>query len=223
MSTKNRIELRQELEIARSTAKIAEEAYNNCNHGSLSGCEHQLASENADAEVERIESMLRDPATPGLRTWRLIEEGHAYDTVEAESAEDALEVARGNVSRANYPTDDDRSQGTIWIDVRVHCEETDEEDSDTVECGPEEPGCAEDEHDWQAPHEIVGGIKENPGVWGHGGGVLIHEVCVHCGCGRTTDTWAQRPDTGEQGLRSVKYEPGKYREAIKNMRAEEAK
>ncbi len=76
---------------------------------------------------------------------------------------------------------------------------------------PEEPDCIDaDGHDWQAPLEIVGGIKENPGVWGHGGGVTIDEVCVRCGCGKTIDTWAQDMSDGEQGLRSVSYEPGRY-------------
>ena len=45
---------------------------------------------------------------------------------------------------------------------------------------------------------------------GHGGGVIIREVCAHCGAYQVTDTWAERSDTGEQGLRSVKYlEAGK--------------
>ena len=39
-----------------------------------------------------------------------------------------------------------------------------------------------------------------------GGGVVIAEVCVQCGCKRTTDTWAQDRSTGEQGLTSVGYE-----------------
>ena len=81
----------------------------------------------------------------------------------------------------------------------------------SVTLQPEEPSCThEGGHDWQAPHEIVGGSKENPGVWRHGAGVRIHEVCIHCGCGRVTDTWAQRPDTGEQGLTSIEYDPEAY-------------
>lgn len=40
----------------------------------------------------------------------------------------------------------------------------------------------------------------------HGGGVVVREVCAVCGCYRETDSWAQRPDTGEQGLKSIAYE-----------------
>lgn len=61
--------------------------------------------------------------------------------------------------------------------------------------------------DWESPPEVVGGCAENPGVYGSGsgGGVIITEVDPVSGWYRVTDTWAQRPDTGEQGLRSVEY------------------
>ena len=74
-----------------------------------------------------------------------------------------------------------------------------------VTIDPPAPECTEDEHDWQSPYELVGGLRENPGVFGHGGGVIIVEVCPHCGMYRETDTWAQDPTTGEQGLRSIRY------------------
>lgn len=85
------------------------------------------------------------------------------------------------------------------VDVHV------DRDWHSVEINPEEPECSGDEHDWRSPYSVVGGIKENPGVWGHGGGVIITEVCRHCGCYRVTDTWAQDRETGEQGLESVEY------------------
>lgn len=99
---------------------------------------------------------------------------------------------------------------TTWIDVRVTpCDgdtlDPDESQRITITLDPEEPECPKGKHDWQSPHSIVGGIRENPGVRGHGGGVIITEVCAHCGCYRVRDTWAQRSDTGEQGLESVEY------------------
>lgn len=88
-------------------------------------------------------------------------------------------------------------------------------DSHKVAIEPEEPACvAGQAHDWASPHEIVGGIKENPGVWGSGGGVIVHEACLRCGCGRVTDTWAQDMTDGEQGLTSVSYEPGSYSDVL---------
>lgn len=126
-----------------------------------------------------------------------------YQTVTASSAEEALETARDNVSRGNYSG----STGTLWVNVRVTCPETSESDSDTVTLDEEEPDCEDGEtHEWLSPHCLVGGLKENPGVHGHGGGVIITEVCLRCGTKRVTDTWAQNRETGEQGLRSVSYE-----------------
>jgi hypothetical protein len=83
---------------------------------------------------------------------------------------------------------------------------------------PDEPSCIDsrgDDHDWQEPIELVGGCKENPGVFGHGGGVTITTVCIYCGTERTEDTWAQDRTDGEQGLRSVRYEEGKYADDVK--------
>lgn len=129
--------------------------------------------------------------------------GSAYATITADSAEEALDQARNNVDRANY----DDADGTLWIDVRVVNPVTGEEATDTVTLEPDVPTCADGhDHDWQSPYSVVGGIEDNPGVWGHGGGVIIREVCAHCGTYRVTDTWAQRMDTGEQGLTSVAYE-----------------
>lgn len=81
----------------------------------------------------------------------------------------------------------------------------------TATVDPDEPKCIEgNSHDWDCPFEIVGGIKENPGVWGNAGGVIINEVCMNCGRGKRTNTWAQRRDNGEQGLTSVEYEEKFY-------------
>lgn len=111
------------------------------------------------------------------------------------------------------------SKSTAWIPIRTYRKgindegdiEILDEESHTITIEPVEPDCIDgEEHDWQSPIELVGGIKENPGVWGNGGGVIINEVCIHCGCGRKTNTWAQNPSTGEQGLRSVEYKENEY-------------
>lgn len=133
----------------------------------------------------------------------------ACQTIDADSLEDAIEQTEEWARDGDW----DLSGGTIWVHAYLIETEDGEETRHRVTCqvDPEEPPCTEGKHDWQAPVEIVGGIKENPGIWGHGGGVTIQEVCMHCGCGKFTDTWAQDPETGEQGLTSVEYERGKYR------------
>ncbi len=178
-----------------------------------------LPEDAPDAEQERAEERMdaadtaRDAAQEALvgsdcpREWALREGGYEYDTITATSPKEALDIARDNVDRSNYNDTD----GTLWISVRVDCEETGEDVSATVTLDEEEPDCEDGEtHNWQSPHALLGGLEENPGVWGNGGGVIIKEVCMHCGCQRTTDTWAQNPETGEQGLESVSYEEGAF-------------
>lgn len=136
------------------------------------------------------------------RRWDLYEEGCRYGEFIGTFAE-AKAKARRNCDPANYG---DTSE-SMWIDWEIRCSLTDEEESGTVECEPDEPECEPGHsHEWKSPHSVLGGLKENPGVWGKGGGVICKEVCCHCGKYRVTDTWAQRPDTGEQGLTSVRYE-----------------
>ena len=39
----------------------------------------------------------------------------------------------------------------------------------------------------------------------NGGEVICRDRCIHCPVTREIDSWAQDPDTGEQGLDSVTY------------------
>lgn len=121
---------------------------------------------------------------------------------------------------------------TTWIHVRTYLKGVNkdgeivsvDEDLHRITIEPDEPDCIEGEsHRWRAPVTIVGGIKENPGVWGHGGGVIMKECCTLCGCGKVADTWAQDRSTGEQGLTSVEYTEGKYTDEINARHIQRAK
>ena len=77
--------------------------------------------------------------------------------------------------------------------------------SHVVEIPASEPECADGhEHEWRSPLAVVGGIAENPGVCGNGGGVVITQVCRHCATRKVTNTWAQHD--GVQGLTTTRYE-----------------
>ena len=81
----------------------------------------------------------------------------------------------------------------------------------TITIHPTEPTCDDDRgHNWDARQDIEGGLAENPGVWGHSGGVKINEHCTRCNATKSKDTWAQRSDTGEQGLTSISYGTGDH-------------
>lgn len=86
--------------------------------------------------------------------------------------------------------------------IEVECNK----DTYIIDLDPKEPECcSEAGHNWCSPHSVVRGLHENPGVFAHGGGVIINEVCKHCGVYRRIDTWAQNPENGMQGLISTKY------------------
>ncbi len=65
--------------------------------------------------------------------------------------------------------------------------------------------CHEGGHDYVSPFAVVGGIKDNPGVYGSShGGVSIHTVCRYCGCHCHNDTGATDPSNGTR-CESTKY------------------
>lgn len=88
---------------------------------------------------------------------------------------------------------------TAWISVDVLDLARDHLVTFKRTVDPDEPDCDDDDgHAWE----------RDGTVRGHGGGVVIDEACSHCAWHRVTDTWAQNPSTGEQGLTSVKYRKG---------------
>lgn len=141
-----------------------------------------------------------------------LSDGDSSTTIEADSLADARQQARDWVAEGEWGQHDEDAS-TTWVRVHITEGEDSEQDDDvetlTVAVDPDEPDCSDassdGEHRWTSPIEIVGGCEESPGVQCHGGGVIIHEVCAHCGLHRHTDTWAQDRQTGEQGLESVRY------------------
>lgn len=136
-------------------------------------------------------------------------------------AETGKEAAQDYVDDGDWGEND----ATHWVSVNVWrtgigiddgeiVESLHDEDTVTIAVDPAEPECEDGAaHDWASDFAVVGGIEENPGVWGSGGGVRMVRHCRRCGCGMHTDTWAQNPGTGEQGLTSVRYEPGEFSDA----------
>jgi len=75
---------------------------------------------------------------------------------------------------------------------------------------PDAPPCCDggNAHEWRAPYSIVGGCRENPGVWGSGHGQCMHvDACVLCGCERRTDHGATNMQDGTC-MTQVSYEAG---------------
>jgi hypothetical protein len=77
---------------------------------------------------------------------------------------------------------------------------------ETIEVGedPPEPECTEESHGWETPHEIVGGLKENPGVWSLGGTTMVyHSVCSHCGLQKREFKYGAQRNPGQ--LDKIEY------------------
>jgi len=114
------------------------------------------------------------------------DDGNCELLIEATSAEEA---AREYVSTFE-PT-----ETTYWVSVHVWTADEETDEHIKVEVEPHEPRCkGGHEHGW-----------EYEGARGSGGGVVVREVCGHCGQVRLTNTWAHDPVDGEQGLRQVSF------------------
>lgn len=129
-------------------------------------------------------------ALPAI-TWDVRDSDGGRWTVTATTVLRALLAAESDVLR--HSADSDSTQWTtVWVS---HEADGVDECRRVVVVHPEEPDCSADAHEW-----------EDDGVRANAGGVIVRETCAHCGVSRITDTWAQRPDTGEEGLTSVHYE-----------------
>lgn len=116
-------------------------------------------------------------------------------TVRARDDAAAIRAAHRWAREGDY-----RAECTLWVDTLVirHRRGGQREAIDTVttEIQPEAPKCsAPNGHEWR-----VVSARTN------GGGMVYSYECTECGCMRTVDTWAIRPDTGERGLESILYE-----------------
>lgn len=136
-----------------------------------------------------------------------VQDDHCGDDFDAADDDAALEYGEEWLRSGDW----DRSK-TLFLEAQVMPIEGDGDygaslGSVRVTLHPEPPQCRGEEHVWCSPYHILGGLKENPGVWGHGGGAMVKEVCSECGVYKLTDTWATNPCDGTQGHTSVEYLP----------------
>ena len=149
------------------------------------------------------------------------EVAYSHDTTASDAAHQYVETG-----------DSGDRDTTSWVDVWTYRKGVNEsgpiirveEESHTITLEAEEPECIDgEEHIWHTPYSILGGCKENPGCWGNGGGVVIKEICRCCGTVKVTDTWAQNPSNGIQGLTSVEYEVNEYADEMNARSIKRAK
>lgn len=170
----------------------------------------QAAYDQALERVDAAKQALIDSDDP--RPWNFSDDegGHFLTTSLRPSEVEAR--LREAITRDNYNNGAELNE-TIWVGGHARCDDTGERFTVDYTIDPEPPSCSEAEHDWQSP-AFLGGCAENPGIFGNAGGVIIHECCMHCGCERVTNTWAQNPQNGTQGHTTVAYDEGKYAEQL---------
>lgn len=116
------------------------------------------------------------------------DDGNAEVEIDATSSRAAAELY---VSGGDWPPADQSAYVRVW----VWTVDGDDRESHLITVDPDEPACVhEDGHHWT-----------HQSVVGNGGGVVVLECCDRCAIKRETDTWAQDPSTGDQGLESVRY------------------
>ena len=131
--------------------------------------------------------------------YRIREDSGASEIIDADDLESAVEAAKEWASEGSY---DERVMVSVHVQgIDDDGEDTDEYESAEVEAGPEPeaPECADgEEHEWEYPHEIVGGLKENPGVWSNGGTTMtFHSVCCHCGAHKHETSYGSQRNPGQ--------------------------
>jgi len=156
--------------------------------------------------LARLESNEAEENPDNKKEWIVtIDDGVVKTTenIRAMSLQDAWKKAVQKARDIDWGED----AGIVCIRLTVESVDGEEEDSQVIHIDTtKEPSCIDSHgHDWQRPLKVVGGIRESPGAWGHGGGVTVIEVCSKCGMYKKTDTWAQCESCGKQGLTKVTY------------------
>ena len=131
------------------------------------------------------------------RRYTIGEESGATDTIEAASLDEALQAAKDWAADGDY---DEQCMVEVWAEE----DETGKRVYDDVMAGPqpEEPECTSDEHEWEAIHSLVGGMRENPGVWSLGGTRMSFDhVCIHCGHYRRVEHAGWQRNPGELSVK----------------------
>ncbi len=132
-------------------------------------------------------------------------DGECSRTFEADSWDEAMDTAADYMSEGEYGADENGTQRieyTVYqlpASVKAKLGDNVQIDGDMLSCcesreathveRPTEPECPHGDHDFVSDIEHEGGIKENPGTFGHGGAVVCYSHCKHCGLPKTDDFW----------------------------------
>lgn len=122
-----------------------------------------------------------------MKRYEIREDSGASKIITASSLDEALEIACDWVAGGEY---DERVMVSVYVDEIDENGDVvpGEHASDEVAVGPfpkpesTECGDGDEDHDWVRPLDVVGGCRENPGVFSDGGtSMKFYSICSKCG------------------------------------------
>lgn len=191
-----------------------DQAYHECE------CRSCTDEDEADACVAQVASLEADDArdvareawlaSDEPREWRVSDDS-ARDTLYEVAPDDASDAVEAWLTGGDWDT----SEGPLYLVAYAVSLDvvTGEAVEHTRVCGEAtieqpEPDCLDGVgHDWCAPHSVVGGLRENPGVYGAGAGITSRRVCARCGAYSVYESARQDSGTGRY------HEATRYEEA----------
>jgi len=167
-------------------------------------CRSCTDQDEADACVAQVASLEADDARDAAReAWLASDEERDWRVADDQASWMVEGLAPSDIEErledeaAQYDRDDPREPMLYSLDAApidpVTGEADRREGMGVSGClDGEEPDCEDGHsHDWQTPHSVLGGLGENPGVWGAGAGIISREVCAHCGAYRVYESHRQ--------------------------------
>lgn len=151
---------------------------------------------------------------PNYRIYDCTGGGVTHD-IYAASLDEAIDAGREWIEDGDWASEDGVIRKGVTLDACVRPITTDEDGEDITddqqendcsgsysdeepECESEGPGDDDGGHDWRSPYSLLGGLRENPGVWSRGGTVTVTKsVCACCGKYRTETDAGSQLDSGE--------------------------
>ena len=170
---------------AAAAYSAATDAYNECECGLCAvtdtiECERYTAYVVALAAMEQAKDDVADSDEPRDYT---IRDSHGGDWTILSCPSDLHEDVVASVRDGDWG---DGHESWVW-NGRSRDVVTGDEELHKVVFDAKEPPCKQDEHRWVTPYDLLGGLRENPGVWsGDNGGTTAREVCEHCGVYRVS-------------------------------------
>jgi hypothetical protein len=130
-----------------------------------------------------------------LQSWEVRRNGSVTGWIVARSVSMALIVVRDSFPKTRVEAGIAETNETVFVELSVSCSKTGESGSTSIAFHPAEPTCLSGRrHSWTVRDETDPFDQTPGGMMETREGVLVTEVCCHCGCYKVTDAFEKRAD-----------------------------